>query len=94
MSGIVLEEAGSRGRYVLREDGHEAELTYTRLSPTEVVAERTDVSDALRGRRAGDRLVAHLVEEARAKGFRVIPLCPFVHAWGREHPEAADPIDV
>ncbi len=94
MSAIVLEEAASKGRYVLREDGHEAELTYSRLSPTKVIADHTAVPDALSGRGIGDRLVTHLVAEARDKGFRIVPLCPFVNAWRRKHPEAADAFDV
>ena len=89
MSEIRFEEAGSKGRYVIREDGHEAELTFSRLSDLLVIADHTAVPGALSGRGLGKRLVEHLVDEAEAKGFRIVPLCPFVNAWRREHPEKA-----
>ena len=89
MTDVALEETGSKGRYVIREDGQEAELTYSRLSDRLVIADHTGVPDALRGRGLGERLVEHLVAEAEAKGFRIVPLCPFVNAWRREHPEHA-----
>ena len=89
MSDVAHEQSGSRGRYVLREDGHEAELTYSRLSDRLVIADHTAVPDALRGRGLGERLVQHLAREAEAGGFRIVPLCPFVNAWRRKHPEKA-----
>jgi predicted GNAT family acetyltransferase len=87
---ITREEHGSKGRYVLRLDGHEAELTYSILSPARVIADHTGVPDALRGSGAGAALVAHMVEDVRARGVKVIPLCPFVNAQARRHPEWAD----
>lgn len=91
---IEHERSGSKGRYVLRDDGHEAELTYSVLSPKMVIADHTDVPEALRGTGAGQALVARLVEDARAQGFAITPLCPFVNAQRRKHPEWADVFNV
>ncbi len=89
---IVREHApdGSKGRYVIRRDGAEAELTYTVVSPTEVTADHTGVPDAFRGTGAGRALVERLLADARAEGFRVVPLCPFVIGLARRHPDWAD----
>ncbi|MDJ0995566.1 MAG: GNAT family N-acetyltransferase [Dinoroseobacter sp.] len=92
MSERVIEREieGSKGRYVLREGGAEAELTYTISSATLVIADHTGVPDAMRGTGAGKALVSRLIADARADGFKIIPLCPFVNAERRKHPEWAD----
>ena len=87
---IAREVEGSKGRYVIRRDGAEAELTYSIASPTLVIADHTGVPDSFRGTGAGAALVERLVADARAEGFRIMPLCPFVNAQRRRHPEWAD----
>ena len=91
---IEREVTGSKGRYVFRRDGAEAELTYSITSPTLVIADHTSVPDSFRGTGAGAALVARIVADARAEGFRIMPLCPFVNAQRRRHPEWADAFSV
>ena len=91
---IAREEAGSKGRYVLVHDGHEAELTFSILSPKLRIADHTGVPDGLRGSGAGLALVERLVADARAEGWRIVPLCPFVNAQRRKHPDWADAFQV
>lgn len=93
-SEIAREVEGSRGRYVLRRDGAEAELTYSIASPVLIVADHTGVPDAMRGSGAGQALVERLVADARAEGVKIVPLCPFVNAQRRRHPEWADVFQV
>ena len=87
-------EDGSKGRYTLSEGGHSAVLTYSRLGATQVIADHTEVPDALSGTGAGLALVERLVADARAEGFRIVPLCPFVNAMRRKHPDWADAFKV
>ncbi|WP_126976872.1 GNAT family N-acetyltransferase [Frigidibacter oleivorans] len=87
---IAKEIAGSKGRYVIRRDGEEAELTFSIASPVLVIADHTGVPDSFRGTGAGRALVERLVADARAEGFKVVPLCPFVNGLRRRHPEWAD----
>ncbi|WP_299960263.1 GNAT family N-acetyltransferase [uncultured Roseobacter sp.] len=91
---ITRSVEGTKGRYVLVQDGHEADLTYSVLSPQIVIADHTAVSDALRGSGAGQALVARFVADARSEGFKIVPLCPFVNAQRRRHPEWADVFSV
>ena len=86
---IRLEEGPTKGRYVIEKDGVEAELTWSVTTPTLRIADHTFVPDAFRGTGAGLALVTRLVEDARAKGFKVVPLCPFVKAQSLRHPEWA-----
>lgn len=91
---IRKELSGSKGRYVLSRDGAEAEITFSVLSPQVVIADHTGVPDALRGTGAGQALLAHMVEDARAQGFKIVPLCPFVNAQRQKHPDWADAFQV
>lgn len=88
---ITLEESGAKGRFVAHVEGFEGEMTFSRLSPKLIIVDHTGVPDSLRGQGVGQALAAHVVEEARAKGFRIVPLCPFLRAqFERHHPEWAD----
>ena len=88
---IELEEGESKGRYVVRgEGGAEAQMTYTKIGLSQIIIDHTEVPDAFRGQGAGLRLVTRAVEDARAVGKKIIPLCPFANAQFRRHPEWAD----
>jgi predicted GNAT family acetyltransferase len=50
----------------------------------------TEVAPELEGRGFGSALVGHALDEARERGLRVVPLCPFVDAFIRRHPAYAD----
>jgi predicted GNAT family acetyltransferase len=87
---IIREEHATGGRYAMAVDGHEAELTYSRASAHLIIVDHTDVPDALRGRKLGQMLVRRAVEDARAQGVKIIPLCPFTASEFRKHPDYQD----
>ena len=91
---ITRDVTGSKGRYAIARDGVEAELTYSIASPTLVIADNTAVPPPMRGTGAGRALVERLVEDARAEGFKITPLCPFVNAQRIHHPHWADAFSV
>jgi predicted GNAT family acetyltransferase len=89
--GIELEDLGSKGRYVLRSpDGAVAEMTFSKVGEKMIIIDHTEVPDAFRGQGAGLKLVTRAVEDARASGKKIIPLCPFANAQFRRHAEWAD----
>jgi uncharacterized protein len=87
---VAREVTGTRGRYVVARDGHEAELTYSIASPSLIVADHTGVPDVWREQGVGAALVA----DARAEGVKIVPLCPFVNRWRARHPNWADVFSV
>lgn len=87
---IEHERGETRGRYVIRKDGEEAELTYSIASASLVIADHTGVPDSFRGTGAGLALVERLVADAREQGFKIMPLCPFVNSQRKRHPDWAD----
>ena len=87
MSEVEREDGGSRRRYVIRRPEGEAELTLSVLSPDRVIADHTFVPPALRGQGLAQALLAALLDDARAQGFTIVPLCPFVAGEARRHAE-------
>lgn len=91
---ISYEDQGHKGRFVARIPGVEGEgvLTLSKASDVLVIADSTFAPDAMRGTGAAKALVEALIADARAKGYRIIPLCPYVKAQSLKHPEWADVI--
>jgi predicted GNAT family acetyltransferase len=87
---VTREHEAARGRFVIRRDGEEAELTYSVTTPTLFIADHTGVPDSFRGTGAGLALVQAMVDAARKDGFRIVPLCPYVKAQAHKHPDWAD----
>jgi uncharacterized protein len=50
----------------------------------------TEVDPALEGRGIASRLVEGALDDIRRRGLSVVPICPFVRAYLRRHPEYSD----
>src|SRR5262245_29559084 len=94
MADIVIERemTPTKGRYVGHIDGieGEAELTFSRASPSLIIADHTFAPDSMRGMGVAKALVDRLIADARAEGFKIFPLCPYVKAQYTRHPEWSD----
>lgn len=89
---IRREDGESKGRYVYRPDpaGPEAEMTFSKAGSSMMIIDHTEVPDDFRGQGVGLALVTRAVEDARAAGVKILPLCPYAAAQFRKHPEWAD----
>ena len=92
LDDITEERDGRRGRFVLSEEGGDTELTYV-LEEDRMVIDHTYTPPALRGRGAAAKLVVRAVDEARARGWRVIPQCPYVKIKIDRSPDLQDVLD-
>lgn len=88
------DESGSKGRYYIVHATGESELTYSVVSSGLVTADHTQVASGHEGESAGLMLLREFIADARNKGFQIAPLCPFVNAQWRKHPEWADVFSV
>lgn len=86
---IRHEEDETGGRYVADLDGSEAVLVYERLDAETLDYRSTRVPPEARRRGIASRLVRHALDDARARGLRVVPTCSFVAAFIERHPEYA-----
>lgn len=87
---IEREEGASKGQYMVRIDGNDARMTYSRAGDKMIIIDHTEVPDALRGRSVGKALVERAVEDARREGRVIVPLCPFAKGQIDRHPEWQD----
>ena len=70
-------------------DGRLAECSYHRQGGT-LVLHHTEVPHALQGQGVAALLVQAALDWARAEGLRVRPVCSYVAAYMRRHPETLD----
>lgn len=81
------------GRFELRLDGALAGVAeYTRRD-NRVVLTHTDVDDAFEGRGVGSALARGVLDAVRARGERVVALCPFIAGYIAKHAEYQDLVD-
>jgi uncharacterized protein len=87
---IERQEGSSKGRYTVRLEGLEAEMTCSRAGDSMIIIDHTEVPASMRGRSVGQALVRRAVADARAEGRSIVPLCPFAKAQISRHPEWQD----
>jgi hypothetical protein len=87
---VTVRDNAQEQRYELvLDDDVVGEIVY-RQRPDALVLLHTEVSEALEGQGLGAQLVARALDDIRARGLQVVPLCPYVSAYLRRHPEYAD----
>lgn len=88
---IVREDGPTRGRYFIRlAPGFEAEMTFQKAANGSIIIDHTGVPREYEGRGIAARLVNRAVADAREQGFKITPVCSYVVAQFRRHPEWAD----
>jgi predicted GNAT family acetyltransferase len=83
---ITVTDNPAEGRYEAIVDGYLAHADYIRQGTT-ITFTHTEVAPELEGRGVGGALARFALEDARAQGLAVIPLCPFIASYIRRHPE-------
>jgi predicted GNAT family acetyltransferase len=88
---ITEERTDTKGRYVARAPGKpDAEMTFSIANAHMIIIDHTGVPDEWRGQGVGKALVQRAVEDARARGVQIIPLCPFAKAQIDKTPDWQD----
>ena len=94
LSDIVItrEDGELKGRYVARIEGIavEGEIEFTCPGPGIISANHTRVPEAMGGRGVAGALLNFMLEDARTKGFKIIPVCPYLRGQYAKHPEWSD----
>ena len=70
-------------------DGQRALITYRRY-PGRIVFDHTEVPEPYEGQGIAAKLTRTAMEFARTIHLLVVPLCPYVSAYIRRHPEVQD----
>lgn len=80
---------GDTGRYTFAEPDGQSYLTY-RLDGDRMLIDYTYTPAALRGRGTAAALVERAVADARARSWRVVPVCSYVKARIARTPHLQD----
>ena len=62
-------------------------IEYIKSTNGEIYFTHTEVPFGLQGKGIGSQLARKALEDVKAQGLRLIPLCPFVAKYIRRHPE-------
>ncbi|AKM11268.1 GNAT family N-acetyltransferase [Croceicoccus naphthovorans] len=89
---ITRNDGQRRGAYHATVEGHpgQAELTYVKEGGGVLAADHTFVPNDLRGQGVAGKLVERLIDDAREGGHRIRPVCSYVVAAFKRHPEWED----
>lgn len=79
-----------RNRYELREDDQLVGFSEYHFHGAELAFLHTEIDERYGGRGLGGELTHFALDDARSRGLRVLPYCPFVRAWIGKHPEYLD----
>ncbi len=80
-------------RYVLTLEGETAGVAHFLPHGDQVVFTHTVVDDRFEGHGLGSTLVRHALDDTRARGKRIVPVCPFVQAYLSRHHDWDDLVD-
>lgn len=89
---IDVTDAPERERFEARDSAEQTVagfMTY-QLTGKVIVFTHTEVSPAYEGQGVGSKLARTVMDDSRAKGRTVVPICPFLAGWLDKHPEYAD----
>lgn len=90
---LVVTNDPDEGAYVVDIDGERAGKAEYRIRDGRVVFTHTEVEDRFSGRGVASRLARHALDDVRAQGMMIVPLCPFIAAYVRRHDEYQDMVD-
>jgi predicted GNAT family acetyltransferase len=83
---LTLNDAG-QGAFSIEKDGDRLAEMVIAVQNSNLTVFHTEVSDELKGKGVASALLSHMVEYAKENKLKVIPLCPFVLAQFKRHPD-------
>ena len=87
---VTVRDEPARSRYELLVDGELAGFATYRREDGVMTIPHAEVEPRFEGRGLGGRLARYALDDARRRGWRVVPACPFVAAYVDRHPEYGD----
>lgn len=91
MDDIAVDNDPAAGRYRLRVNGAEVGfIEYDPIGQAAVLIKHTEVSPAHEGKGYGSQLVRGALDDIRARGLTVVPICPYTLGFIRKHREYVD----
>jgi predicted GNAT family acetyltransferase len=87
---VTVAENPESERYEIHVDGALAGFTkYRRRGDTRIFI-HTEIAPEFGGRGLGSELIRRTLDDVRARGLDIVPVCPFVKAFLDEHEDYRD----
>lgn len=90
---IAVRNDPDNHRYVLELDGELAGMAVYQIRGGRNYFVHTEVHPGHEGEGLGSALARDAMDDVRARGEKVVPLCPFITSWLHRHPDYQDLID-
>jgi predicted GNAT family acetyltransferase len=87
---VTVDDNPMASRYEARLDGVLAGVSEYELTPDTIIFLHTVVAEEYEGQGVGTAIARYALDDARARGLQVRPLCPFIRGWMQRHPEYSD----
>ena len=88
---ITIKEKGSKGYAIAEKNGVKAGLmTYSIPSADFIIIDHTEVEEEFSGEGVGKQLLYKIVDMAREKNLKILPLCPFANAMFKKMDDIQD----
>lgn len=88
---IQIKENETKGFAIAKIDGKTAgKMTYSKFSTTNIIIDHTEVEPEFKGQDVGKKLLMKIVETARERELKIMPLCPFAKAMFEKMSEIQD----
>jgi len=92
-NAIAISNNVAESRYEIRVGDVVAGFAAYHLRPGRITFTHTEIADEFEGQGIASLLAVGALDAARAAGLLVTPLCPFIAAYIRRHPEYLDIVD-
>jgi uncharacterized protein len=84
---ITVRENPALERFEISVDGSVAGFAQYRLRPGLIAFIHTEIEERFEGKGLASRLIVEALDSARTRNLAVLPFCPFVNAYIRDHHE-------
>ena len=91
---VQVRREDDHDRYLITLDGETAGIAHYQMHGNWRVFTHTVVDERFEGKGLGSQLVRFALDDTRAQGMRIVPRCPFVHAYIDKHHDWDDIIDL
>jgi predicted GNAT family acetyltransferase len=89
-TSLAIADNPAQHRYEAMRDGRLAGYAEYNLLTDAILFSHTEVLPENEGKGVGSGLARHVLDDARARGLHVIPVCQFIAGYIRKHREYAD----
>lgn len=88
---VIIKEQDSKGFAIASEDNQRAGvMTYSIPGSDFIIIDHTEVEPAFNGKGVGKQLLYKIVEMAREKNIKILPMCPFANAMFKKLSDIQD----